>query len=238
MTSIKTEVQKLETDNFVILYELDTTPIGGSDIFRFTKRMYDTQQVSFGGVPYHAIDITATGFLYDGRGAFPTPILQISNVNNLLTAVVVDLKDLVGAKLTRIRTFEEHLDGGSDPDPGQIFTPDVYQVEQKTRHNRVFIEWKLSSILDQTGRQIPARTMLRDVCTHTYRIYNAATDSFNYVNASCPYVGTKYFDERDLTVPKNTDKCSKRLSGCKARFGANGELPIRAFPGISKVRIK
>ncbi|AHJ10717.1 minor tail protein [Rhizobium phage vB_RglS_P106B] len=238
MTAIETEVQKLETDNIVILYQLDTTPIGGTMPFYFTKRMYENSYVSFGGIEYAAIDITASGFLYDGRGAFPTPTLQVSNINNLLTAIVVELKDLCGARLTRIRTFEENLDNGSDPDPGAMFPPDIYQIEQKTRHNRVFIEWKLSSILDQTGRQIPARTMLRDVCTHRYRIYNPATDSFDYSNATCPYVGTAYFDENDLTVPKNTDACSKRLSGCRKRFGQNGELPIRAFPGISRVRIK
>lgn len=236
--TIETEVQKLELDNIITLYQLDTTPIGGTQIFPFTKRMYDTSFVQFGGVEYAAIDITASGFLYDGRGAFPTPTLQISNVNNLLTAVVVELKDLVGSKLTRIRTFEQYLDTGSNPDPDAMFTPDVYQVEQKTRHNRIFIEWKLSSILDQSGRQIPARTMLRDVCTQTYRIYRPATDTFDYTNATCPYVGTQYFDEKDLIVPKPDDKCSKRLSGCKLRFGQNGQLPTRAFPGISKVRIK
>lgn len=235
--SIATEVQQLEGDNLVTLYKIDPTKIGGSTPFYFTNRMYDAAYVSFGGQQYAAIDVTASGFLYDGRGAFPTPILQVSNVNNLLTAVVVELKDLVGATVTRIRTFEKHLDNGSDPDGDAHFPPDIYQIEQKTRQNRIFIEWRLSSPLDQTGRQIPGRTMLRDVCTHTYRLYNPATNNFDYTNATCPYVGTGYYDENELTVPKSDDKCGKRLSGCRKRFGQNGELPFRGFPGIARTRI-
>lgn len=235
--TIQTEVQSLETDNLVTLFQLDTTKIGGSEPFYFTKRMREDNYISFGGIPYAAIDCNASGFLWDGQGAFPTPTLQISNVGNLLTALVVDLGDLRGATVTRIRTFEQFLDDGSNPDPGQMFPPDYYQIEQKTKHNKVFIEWQLSSILDQTGRMLPGRPMLRDLCSHTYRIFNSQTGTFDYSNASCPYTGAACFSEIDKSTSAVNDSCSRRLTGCKLRFGERGQLPTRAFPGIARTRV-
>lgn len=235
--SIKSEVQSLEMDNIVTLYQIDTTPIGGDAIFYFTKRMRETNYISFGGIQYAAIDISATGFLWDGNGAFPTPTIQVSNVANLLTAIVIELKDLCGAKFTRIRTFEQYLDDGANPDSTQMFAPDIYTIEQKTKHNKVYIEWQLSSILDQSGRQLPGRTILRDVCTHTYRIWNATTGTFDYTNASCPYSGSACYDENDKAVSASLDDCGRRLTSCKLRFGANGQLPTRAFPGVARTRI-
>jgi len=235
--SIATEVQKLEADNIVTLFQLDTTPIGGNAVFNFTKKMREENYISFGGVQYAAIDIEYNGFLWDGRGGFPKPTIQVSNVANLLTALIVELKDLCGAKFTRIRTFEQFLDDGSNPDPEAMFPLDIYQIEQKTQHNKVFVEWQLSSILDQTGRQLPGRIILRDVCTHTYRRYDPATSQFTYAGVSCPYTGASSFNENDQVTTAPFDKCSKRLTGCKLRFGERGQLPTRAFPGVAKTRV-
>jgi len=235
--TISSEVQKLETDNIVSLYMLDTTPIGGTEIFRFTKKMREDSVISFGGNEYNAIDLNVSGFIWDGRGNMPTPTMQISNVANLLTAVVIELKDLIGSTLTRIRTFEKHLDDGSDPDDSATFPLDVYTVEQKTKHNKVFIEWQLSSILDQSARMLPGRIILRDVCTHTYRVWNATTGVFDYSNASCPYSGANSFDQTDAYTSADKDNCSRRLSGCRLRFGQYGQLPTRAFPGVGKTRV-
>jgi lambda family phage minor tail protein L len=237
--SYASDVQGLEAGNIVTLFQLDTSKIGGSDEpFCFTTRMREDNYISFDSVSYAALDINASGFLWDGKGAFPTPTLQISNVANLLTAVIIDLKDLVGATLARIRTFEKYLDDGDTPDPDQHFPIDYYTVEQKTKHNKVFVEWKLSSVLDQTGRQVPGRTILRDVCTHTYRIWNAATGTFDYTNATCPFAAAQYYDRTDAATGNPAlDKCARRLTSCKKRFGSNGVLPTRAFPGVGKTRV-
>lgn len=236
--TISADSQSLEAGAIVTLFQLDTSKIGGSaEPFRFTKRMRETSSISFDGVPYSAIDINAKGFLWDGKGAFPTPTLQISNVGNLLTAVMIDLKDFIGATLARIRTFEKYLDDGAEPDPDQHFPIDYYTVEQKTKHNKVYVEWKLSSVLDQSGRQLPGRTILRDVCTHTYRIWNAETQTYDYTNASCPYAGAASYDRTDAIADPQNDNCARRLTSCKLRFGSNGVLPTRAFPGVGKTRV-
>lgn len=236
--TIALEVQKLETDNIVALFQLDTTPIGGTTVFNFTKKMRENSYISFDGVQYAAIDISADGFLFDGQGQFPTPRIQVSNVGNILTSAIIEFKDLVGATLTRIRTFEQFLDDGSNPDPTATFPIDIYTVEQKTKHNKIFVEWQLSAIIDQTGRQLPGRTILRDICTHRYRIWDTISETFDYSNATCPYVGVNNFNEQDVSQsdPAN-DKCGKRLTSCKLRFGERGVLPTRAFPGVARTRV-
>jgi lambda family phage minor tail protein L len=187
-------------------------------------------------VQYPAIDIEAKGFAWDGKGAFPTPTLRISNVGGLVSSAVITLKDLVGATVTRIRTLAEHLDGGSEPDSGKYFPLDIFTVEQKTKANNIFVEWRLSSVLDAADVQLPGRPILRDVCTRQYRIYDSLTDTFDYSLADCPYSGSRFYNENDREVnTKSADNCSKRITGCKARFGKRAELPTWAFPGVAIV---
>ena len=237
--SIESEVQNLHADNIVTLYELDTTVVGGVDIFRFTRKSRESAEIQFGGNTYTPIDIEATGFLWDGKGAFPRPKLKVSNVAGLVSAAIISQNDLIGSRLIRTRTFEQFLDDGSNPDPTAMFPQDIYVVEQKTNQNKVFVEWQLSSALDQTGRQLPGRQCLRDRCTHTYRIWNSVAGAFDYANASCPYVGSVYYDENGVSVTGAVaDTCGRRLTDCRLRFGQNGVLPTRAFPGIARTRIR
>lgn len=234
MTStIQSEVQKLDADAVVTLYQIDTAPIGGTDVFSFTKRTAMGGNLVFGGVTFNAIDIAATGFLFDGKGAFPQPKLQVSNVGNLAAIMTVTNNDLQGCTLTRIRTFAKFLDDGAEPDSTAMFPPDVYTIDQKTKHTKQVIEFSLASPLDQAGRKLPRRQCLRDYCSHTYRIYDPDTDTFDTTKASCPYAGTNYFDENGDTTVKANDSCGRRITDCKLRFGTD-PLPTRAFPGMPR----
>jgi lambda family phage minor tail protein L len=235
--SIQSESQKLSPDNIVILYQLDTTMIGGTDIFSFTKASRPGgPSIFFDGVEYLPIDINASGFGYDGGGAFPSPKLQVSNVAGLLTNIIITLRDLIGAKLTRIRTFEQYLDDGATPDPTQIFPLDIFTVEQKTAHNKVYIEWRLSSIIEQTDRLLPGRVILRDNCPFNYRQWDAVGGAFDYTNVICPYAGTNYFTENNVPTTAANDKCGKTLKSCSLRFGSTNEIKFGGFPGVARER--
>lgn len=235
--TIQSEVQKLSPDKIVILYQLDTTQIGGNDIFCFTKASRPGgPSIFFDGVEYLPIDINATGFGYDGGGAFPTPKLQVSNVAGVLTSLMLTLGDFIGATLTRVRTFEQYLDDGATPDPDQIFPPDIFTVEQKTAHNKVFVEWRLSSIIEQTDRQLPGRLILRDYCPFNYRQWDAVAAAFNYTNVVCPYSGTNYFTEDNVATIAANDKCQKTLTACGLRFGTRNEIKFGGFPGVARER--
>ena len=87
--------------------------------------------------------------------------------------------------------------------------------------------------MDQEGCQLPGRQFIKDYCTFIYRTYDAATGAFDYTNASCPYTGTTYFDAQGnaMNIAMH-DRCGKRLSDCKKRFGERNKLYFNGFPGI------
>lgn len=233
MSDIAQESQSFSPDDLVVLFELDATALGGS-VLRFTSSAWETQSIVFDTNTYVPVPIEAEGFEWNGRGQFPTPTLRISNVNKVASAVVIDFDDLLGATVKRTRTFRQFLDDGATPDTTAIFPIDVYKVERKTAHNKVFIEWELSSAIDQEGKRIPGRQVLRDACTHKYRRWTGSV--FDYVDATCPYTGTANFDETGQSTTNDKDRCGKRLSDCRLRFGEHGTLPTRAFPGLARIR--
>ena len=233
MADINQTAQGFEPGDMVVLFEVDATSIGGS-ILRFTSTAWETQNIVFDGDTYVAVDVEADGFEWSGQGALPMPKLRISNANKVASAAVIQYGDLLGATVRRIRTFRQFLDNGSDPDPTATFPIDVFRVERKAAHNKVFIEWELAAAMDQQGRKLPGRQVLKDACTHRYRIPDGQ-GGFIYTNATCPYTGTSYFDENGVATTADMDKCGKRLSDCRLRFGQNGVLPTRAFPGVAQV---
>lgn len=235
MTSIEETLQQFAPGNLVQLFQLDATAIDGP-VYYFTPTSDGAgDAIVFDGHTYTPIDIEANGYEWNGRGAIPTPRISIANTNLAIHAAAITYGDLLGATLTRIRTFRQYLDDGSEPDPTAILPIDVHKIERKSNHNKTFIEWELSASIDQQGVQIPRRQILKDACTHTYRVWNGAT--FDYTQATCPYSGSNYFDTTGTQVADPAlDKCSKQLGqGCRKRFGQNGELPFRGFPGVSAV---
>lgn len=229
MSAITEEVQKLNRDSLVILYEIDATMLGGT-ILRFIND--GDSNVYFGGNAYVPVAIAVNGIEYNGQGVAPSPTLYFENNRKLITAIVLSLKDLVGAKFTRIRTFRKHLDNGSAPDTNMILPKDIFVINRKVNQNKLMLEFSMSALTDQEGKKIPGRLCLRNNCTHSYRVWNPTSGTFDYTKATCPYTGVTYFDLNDNTTPDPAaDKCAKHLSSCKLRFGSD-ILPTRAVPGI------
>lgn len=235
MSALTELAQQPAADALVTLFELDATALGDSSIRRFTSTAWQSSVVRFGGRSYAPIDIEATGFEWQGQGAPPTPSLRLVNTNLVLGALARDFGDLVGAGLTRLRTYARFLDDGFSPDPAMHFPPDLYRIERKVAQNKLFIEFELAVPFDQEGQLLPGRVMLRDSCTHTYRRWIGG--GFSYLAATCPYVGSAYFRATgQATSTASQDRCGKRLSDCQKRFG-NEPLPTRAFPGLARVRV-
>lgn len=238
--SVNKDVQKLDGEALVSLYILDMSPVGGTDVYRFTTMSTeDGGLVTHDGNTYQPVDIEVTGFTWDGQGSFPQPKIRIANIGNVISAAIIGLGDIVGARFTRIRTFRKYLDDGEFPDPTAMFAPEIFTVDQRVSQSKMFLEWKLKSSLDQGGVKLPRRQCVRETCTHTYRIYNPTTGDYDYADATCPYVGNRFYDESGTqTTDKSKDYCGRRLSDCAIRDPlGNGVLPTRAFPGISRNRV-
>jgi lambda family phage minor tail protein L len=188
--------------------------------------------VLFGGKSYIPVAFEAEGFEWTGQGSLPQPKIRISNVNKLLLASVISLNDMMGAKFTRIRTFRKFLDDGSTPDTASTYPKEIYKINRKSIHNKIYLEFELASPMDQEGVMLPNRQCLKNMCTQRYRNFDAETGTFDYTNATCPYTANSYFKaNNNSTSSASEDRCGKNLDSCKRRFGT-APLPTRAFPGI------
>lgn len=230
---IASDVQRLEQDAIVTAFELDARQYGDG-ILRFATDTVDGGPVRFNGYVYQPLPITAEGFEWSGKGTLPRPTLTVTAMELAFLSLVLSADDLVGAPVKRLRTYRKHLDDGSDPDPEALFPVDYYVIERKTSQNRRQIQFELSVQMDQEGRQIPHRQVLRDTCTHRYRWWDG--QQYRYEGVTCPYAGTGEWEANGFPAAPGEDRCGKRLSDCRLRFGQHGVLPTRAFPGVGRIR--
>jgi lambda family phage minor tail protein L len=249
MTSIASDKQKLSPGNLVELFDLDLSIYQVGLIYRFCSSFTNTESILWQGNSYTLLPIVAEGFEVSGRGTLPTPTLKICNVGNLISAISSEFGDIIGATLTRWKTYEHYLDGGASADPNQHYPKEIWLIERKKNQNKVFVEFELSASIDQEGRLLPGRQILRDACTHRYRVWDATTNSFDYANATCPWAGSDslpggaedpYFTEVGArTGDPASDVCGKKLTDCKLRFMhqfKKVDLPFRGFPSVSRIR--
>jgi lambda family phage minor tail protein L len=230
---IATDAQSLEQDAEVILFQLDATKKGG-DLLFFTCAVSGGGPVSFGGQVYTPLPIQAEGFSWTSGGAIPRPTLTIGAANMALISLVVNSKDLVGCPIRRIRTYRKYLDDGSHADGSVMYPVDYYQVEKKSNQNRKQIQFELSADMDQEGRMVPARQVLRDTCTRRYRYWDGT--AFRYEGVTCPYVQSAMFDRSDNpTTDPTKDACGKRLGSCETHFGRYAVLPFYGYPGVGRL---
>lgn len=242
MSQLPLVVQSPKPGDLVVLFRLDATSAGGQ-VYYFAQGAYDTEGVTFGGVYYTPVDVEFSDFETNGNGALPTPKMRIANANGVIQGMVNAYGDLMGCPISRVRTFRRFLDGEPEADPSAYYGPDHFRIERKVSENPVFIEWELSASIDQEGKMLPGRQVIRDTCLWRYRHYDpddptAAADGFVYPKgtAACPYAGTANFDRLDRPTTKNKDVCARRLSSCEKRFGTGVELPFGGFPGVARVR--
>lgn len=229
--TIQADVQALAADTLIELFILDTTALGGL-VYRFHAGTNPLNgSVVWQGQTYSPMPIEAQGFEFTGSGKIPRPTLRVQNVDGLLGAVVDAYQDLLGALVTRKRTFLKYLDAVNFPggvnataDDTAGFPDDVYAIARKSSHTKTIIEFELASSMDVHGVVVPRRQILQHLCTWAYR------------SAECGYTGgavATVDDEPTGSAP--LDVCGKRVTSCQMRFGATADLPFGGFPGVGVV---
>lgn len=230
--AISSDIQKLAPGAIVDLFELDATALGGV-VTRFHAGVNELgNDVVWDGDTYTRFPIEADGFEWNGKGALPRPKIRAANITGLIGALARELQDLIGAKVTRRRTFVKYLDavnftGGVNPtaDPNCGFPDEVWYVDRKSAENGLYVEWELAAAFDVAGVLLPRRQCIQNVCTWAYR------------GAECGFAGGAVADKNDVpTTVLGDDACGKRLGSCKLRFGVYSELPFGGFPGVGLIR--
>lgn len=232
-TDIASDVQKAELGSIIYLYELDLSDIGSNQLLYFTPAINeDYTPVEFQGKQYVPIEMETDGWETSAGQQLPRPHIRVSNATMSFLGHVIAFEDMVGAKLKRRRTLKKYLDGEPESNYNAEFAVDIFIVQQKTQHTKKMIEFELAAYMDFEGTKIPKRQIIRDYCTHSYRIWDTGIMDFNYEFASCPYgnpdvpvsgggSGDGFYTFNrfgEYTSTRSDDQCGKRLSDCEQRF--------------------
>lgn len=111
--------------------------------------------------------------------------------------------------------------GNPFADPTQFLDIETWTVDRKSSANSTYIEWELTAPYDIVGSVIPKRQAIQNMCTWKYR------------STECGYTGSTYYNINDSEVSlASQDRCGKRLSSCKKRFGETAILNFGGFPAL------
>ena len=235
ISSVYADLSVLAPSAIIELFELrlDNTLHGSSNITRWHNGCNEgiTGGITWNGNLYNSFAIKAEGFEQTATGSLPRPTLTVANTDGLITALILDVNavtpynDLTGAEVRRIRTLKRYLDGEGTADPNAQWPVEIWYIDRKDAENRDMVKFELASKFDLAGQYVPKRQLIANVCQWAYR------------SSECSYTGSNYFDENDnSTGSLASDRCGKKVSSCKLRFGQNSELPFGSFPSAGKVR--
>ena len=207
MTAPCAEIMALTPSAVIELFVLDASDLVGGGIYRFHA---GTNQVGsdiiWQNETYQRMPIKAEGFEWSSKGTLPRPKLTVSNLDGVAGALIRDLDDLVGAKVTRKRCFSRHLDGMPGADPDAHWPDEQWQINQKSTETDTHIEFELVAPMDAQGAKIPRR------------IINAGYCGWDYTASEvCPFISS----------------CKRRLKDCKANYPGQA-LPFGGFPGTRR----
>lgn len=239
------DVQSLTPGNMVTMYEIDYTAIGGV-IDRFHN--HNDGVIFWQGNEYTPWSIDASNFERTGEGQQPNPALVVGNIGidskgdpitGVITALCLQFDDLVGAKLTRKRTFSKYLDadnfssGNPTADPTEHLPDELWLVSQKSAETPESVSFVLTSPMQFDDVQLPRRQVLAGMCGWLVM----GKPNGGYRGAYCGYTGSKYFDKDGNPVSDpSLDKCGGRVSDCKKRFGEAQPLSFGSFPSADRVK--
>lgn len=229
ISSVYEDLSELAPSAIIELFELtlDATLHGSSDTYRWHNGVNANVagNIVWNGNTYARLPIQAEGFDYTNTGTLPRPTLTVANLDGTVTTLLLLVNittagnDLGGATVKRIRTLKKYLDGETGADPHAKFPDEIWYVDRKVSENRDAVSFELASKFDLAGVMLPKRQIIANICQWKYR------------STECGYTGSNYWDVNDNTVGALAeDRCGKRLSSCKLRFGETAELPFGSFP--------
>ncbi len=249
LKEVSKELHSLESSSIVSLYEiyigdikknlhLGSSLLGIEDYLRFHNyNVFGSNSISFKGEVYHAMPIITDGFELDSGGSVPRPTISFLSLRGIsenikegkenfrtLKRVILELDNLIGARVTRVRTFLKYLDSSNNINGAGQFTGinpefprEIYYVERKSQENKELISLELSSVLDLENFKLPGRLCLANRCPFIYR----------GEGCSYEYNAAKYPND-----PKMGNETSQ-----KNFFGSTSKLPEFAPPVANESNI-
>ena len=202
LKEISKEVISLEASSIISLYEIDLSSVKSAlnlhstalsqDVLRFhNEESFNQRTIFFRGESYFPMPIIADGFEVNANGSLPRPTLTMTPLKGILEEsegsayflslkrAILELENMIGAKVSRIRTFYKFLDEANNLEGVGDFTSgfnnnpefpkESYFVERKISEDKDGIQFELASTLDLQNFKVPGRVCLANRCTFTYR---------------------------------------------------------------------
>lgn len=120
-------------------------------------------------------------------------------------------------------TVREYI-GNPTADPDEHFPKEIWYIERRSGEEEDQVKFELTGY-DLNGVKLPRRVIVPNHCRWEYR------------SADCGYTGPAVATINDApTSDPALDRCSRKLRGCRLRFGANAELPFGGFPAAGLMR--
>lgn len=236
--SLIEESKKDSTSELIILYSIEDPKKKGTDrpdAYYFTASISGKgTSIRFNGNAYIFNECDMSGVQQKANAPVSPATFKLNLIGTTLNEVIDSKKNFIGWEFTRTITLAKFLDGRPDADPTVHFPLSVYKIRKKNSQTRNEITFSLAHPLDFKTTKLPGRQIIRDYCTHSYRIEDPETGEFIYENITCPFRGAQSFDRMDNPTTSDKDVCGKTINSCKKRFGKDKSLPIRTFPGVDR----
>lgn len=230
--TIQKDLQSLTPGTIIDMYEVDPS-IYGLGLLRYSPFTNEKgEDIIWQGQVYYRMPVMVEGYKKTSQGTLARPTMTIANVGGMISAFLRTCNNLLGAKVTRRRTLARYLDAANfvsgvnvTADPNVRFPDEVYYIDRKAGENPQAVTLELAVSWDVTGVKLPLRQVIRDTCQWQYR------------DSDCGYSGPPVAKIDDTpTDDPILDRCSKHMTGCKLRWGANAQLPASFFPAVGLIK--
>ena len=256
------QLQALAPTAIIDLFEIELTEKinGVKDTLRYHPGKNGLiSDIVFDGKTYPAVPVEVDGFEFSAKGTLPRPTLRIANVNNAITALMLQKNpdgeryNPLKARVRRIRTFAKFLDlanfnetqGTQTEADDDLITEGgdnlIYQTFNDTADPdaKIVETWYIDRVASENLQFVEFELTAKLDLTNLQLPRRTVTEfcQWQYRENECPYRGDNYFNANDQRVYSEAqDVCGKRLSSCKLRFpngtsSRNDALPFGGFPG-------
>lgn len=172
------EQSKFDPSTLLSLFELDARSVNGSRLYFHAGVNGRYEPVVFDGIEYTPFPIEITDVEIDGKGTLPRIKIMASNINGILSLILSEASNLIGAKIIRRKVYARYIDDvnwpyGNNPygsaDPTAAYADEIFHINRKVRENRDVVEFEGVTPLELDNVMLPNRTMHANICAFKYR---------------------------------------------------------------------
>lgn len=191
----------LDNTSVLDLFEIKLNDFDG--YFRFHGSKNLKSNIVFKQKEYIFIPCEISNLEYSSEAKQNRPTLSIANVNNYISNLIKDRKDLIGKRFYRKKILTKDLDdinfGGSNKNTlgvssfSSFISVDTFVIQKKNSENKDKVEFQLANILDLDGQTVPSRKVYNDICQWQYRGYGCNYGKLSdYTGPTIPVRKTKF----------------------------------------------